>query len=511
MPRSPNAPARSSRRWSFPVALEGQPGAARTPLFAQIASAIAADIGRGRLRPGDRLPGTRSLAATLSVHRSTVVAAYQELAAQGWTDTRPAGATLVAASSPDVHFRPGGAGVGEPRAGVPRRPGFELAPAAWRYPPRAPAPLPAGALALWGGVPDLRLVPVDLLGRALRRVTRGRGRQLLAYSADRRGHPHLRAELARMLTATRGLAATADDVLVTQGSQMALALLARAVLAAGDVVAVEALGYPPAWSAFQAHGARLLPVPVDEQGLDTDALAALAARTRLRAVYLTPQHHYPTTAVLPPRRRAALLALARSHGLLVIEDDYDHEFHYEGRPVLPLAAADRDGLVAYVGTLAKILAPGLRVGFVVAPPPLLARMVDERMFLDRQGVPVVEAAVAELLEDGEVARHARRARRLYQRRRDVLVAALGRQLGSALSFTVPAGGMALWARAAPGIDVARWQTRAQAAGLLFQVGAEFSFDGRPLPCLRLGYALCDERELETAARRLAATAPARAR
>jgi GntR family transcriptional regulator / MocR family aminotransferase len=497
-----------ARGWSFPVALEAQ---GRTPLFVQIARAIAGDIGRGRLHPGDRLPGTRSLAAALSVHRSTVVAAYQELGAQGWTETRPAGATLVAASSPDVHFRPGSAGVAAPRPGVPRRPGFDLAPVTWRYPPRVPATLAPGALALWGGVPDLRLLPLDLLGRALRRATRGRGGQLLAYTDDRRGNPRLRAELARMLTATRGLCATADDVFCTQGSQMALALLARAVLAPGDVVAVEALGYPPAWSAFQGHGARLVPVPVDDQGLDTDALAALAARTKLRAVYLSPQHHYPTTVTLSPRRRAALLALARARGLMVIEDDYDHEFHYEGRPVLPLAAADRHGVVVYVGTLAKILAPGLRIGFVVAPAPVLARLGDERMFLDRQGVGLVEAAVAELLEDGDVARHARRVRRVYQRRRDVLVAALARHLGSALSFAVPAGGMALWARAAPDIDVARWQARAQAAGLLFQIGAELSFDGRPLPCLRLGYALCDERELETAARRLAATAPARAR
>jgi GntR family transcriptional regulator / MocR family aminotransferase len=492
------------RGWSFPVVLEPD---GRTPLFAQIARAIAGDIGRGRLRPGDRLPGTRSLAAALSVHRSTVVAAYQELGAQGWTATRPAGATLVAASSPDVHFRPAGAGISEPRPGVPRRPGFELRPAAWRYPPRPPAAVPAGTLALWGGVPDLRLLPLALLGRALRRVTRGRGRQLLAYSDDRRGHPRLRAELARMLTATRGLAAAADDVLCTQGSQMAVALLARAVLAPGDVVAVEALGYAPAWSAFQAHGARLAPVAVDHQGLDTDALAALAARTKLRAVYVTPQHHYPTTVVLSPRRRAALLALARAHGLMVIEDDYDHEFHYEGRPVLPLAAADRHGVVVYVGSLAKILAPGLRIGFVVAPAPVLARLADERMFLDRQGVAVVEAAVAELLEDGEVARHARRVRRVYQRRRDALVAALGRHVGSALAFTVPAGGMALWARAAPDIDVVRWQARARAAGLLFQAGGEFSFDRRPVPCLRLGYAMCNERELETAARRLAAANP----
>jgi GntR family transcriptional regulator/MocR family aminotransferase len=306
-----------------------------------------------------------------------------------------------------------------------------------------------------------------------------------------------------MLATTRGLGVSADDLLVTQGSQMALDLLARALLAPGDAIAVEGIGYRPAWGVFAGRGARVLPVPVDGQGLDVAALASMAAGTPLRAVYVTPHHHYPTTVALSPARRAALLALARQHRFAIIEDDYDHEFHYDGRPVQPLASADRHGVVVYVGTLAKILAPGLRIGFLAAPRPLIDRLADERMFLDRQGVTVMEAAVADLLEDGEVARHARRARRHYHRRRDALVDALHRHVGSALSFTVPPGGMALWARAADGIDVPGWQQRAAAAGLQFQIGGEFTFDGRPLPFLRLGFAVCNERELETAARRLA--------
>jgi len=343
-------------------------------------------------------------------------------------------------------------------------------------------------------------------------VTRLHGRTLLAYAADRRGHPRLRAQLARLLADTRAIPAGHDDVLVTQGSQMALDLVARVLVRPAAAVAVEAIGYRPAWNAFQAAGARLLPVPVDDEGLDVAALAALAAREpRLVAVYLTPQHHYPTTVVLSPRRRAALLALARARGLAIVEDDYDHEFHYDGRPTLPLASADPDGAVIYAGSLAKILAPGLRVGFVVAPAPVLARLLDKRAVVDRQGNQLVEAAVAELLEDGEVERHARRARRIYQRRRDTLAAALARHVGDALAFRVPAGGMALWARAAAGIDVERWQARALDAGVMFQTGAAFTFDGAPAPFVRLGFAVASERELETAARRLAASLPARGR
>jgi GntR family transcriptional regulator / MocR family aminotransferase len=492
------------RPWTFPVAVDA---AADTPLFLQIARAIAGDVLRGRLRPGDPLPGSRALADELGVHRATVVSAYAELAAQGWTVTRTGSGTAIAATSPDVAPRRFSARIAQ-RPGVPAKIGFDLQspPAGMVWPRGDPRP-PAGALVLWGGVPDVRLVSLELLGRALRRATRLQGRSLLGYAHDRNGHPRLREALASMLSASRGLAASPDDVFVTQGSQMALDLTARALVSAGDVVAVEAIGYRAAWAAFQRAGAQLHPIPVDHQGMQVDALAELARAGRLRAVHTTPQHQYPTTAVLSPRRRLALLDLARRHRFAIVEDDYDHEFHYEGRPVLPLASADTSGQVVYVGSLAKILAPGLRIGFVVAPPPLLTRLGHERALTDNHGIRLVEAAVADLLEDGEVQRHARRARRIYRQRRDVLVAALQRHLAGALTVPVPPGGMALWARAAADIDVSRWRERALQAGVIFQSAGDFTFDGSTPPFLRLGFAMCNERELETAARRLARSCP----
>jgi GntR family transcriptional regulator/MocR family aminotransferase len=497
------------RGWSFPITLEPT---GRVALFQQIARAIAADVLRGRLRPGDRLPGSRRLAGTLGVHRSTVVTAYAELVAQGWAATRARGATFIAETSPDLQAgkrtRP------RPARGIAAEAGFVIGamPAPHL---RAPSATPAvrGTLALWGGVPDLRLLPLVPLGRALRRVTRQGGRQLLAYTAERAGHGRLREQLARLLATTRGLPAGADDVFITQGSQMALDLIARALVQPGDRVAVEALGYRPAWGAFERAGARLVPIAVDGEGLVVDQLQAACAAGALRAVYVTPHHQYPTTVMLSPRRRSALLALATQHALAVVEDDYDHEFHYDGRPLLPLASADGGRQVIYVGSLAKILAPGLRIGFVVAARSLLARLGEERALLDRQGNHLIEAALAELLEDGEVERHARRVRRIYQRRRDVLFAALQRQLGGAVQVALPPGGMALWAKVAPDVNVERWQERAQAAGVLFQAGSTFAFEPptpkRPLAAMRLGFAVCDERELELAVQRLARSLPRR--
>jgi GntR family transcriptional regulator / MocR family aminotransferase len=481
--------------WDLAVAFEPR---SDQPLFLQIARAIADDVWRGRLKPGDRLPGSRTLARTLEVHRNTVLAAYGELVAEGWIRTRPAGGTYVSSDLPQARprrFAPGAA----PRAEMPGRLGFDLRGAS--EPILVPT-LPRGTLSLAEGVPDLRLVPIAALARAYRRALRAPRRATLAYG-DPRGHVRLRAALAAMLSALRGLAASADDVLVTRGSQMALDLVARVLLAPGDVVAVEALGYRPAWTALRNSGAKLVPIPVDESGMRVDALEALAASERVRMVYVTPHHQYPTTVTMAPGRRLQLLELARTRRIAILEDDYDNEFHYDGRPVLPLASADRAGVVIYVGTLSKLLAPGLRIGFLVAPQPMIARLAETRTYMDRQGDQAVECAVAELLEDGEVQRHARRARRLYRARRDLLARLLRERLGHAVRFEVPAGGMALWMGVVGGIDIDAWSARARERGIVFVPGRRFAFDGRPRPFTRLVFAGLDESELQQAVKRMA--------
>jgi GntR family transcriptional regulator/MocR family aminotransferase len=206
-----------------------------------------------------------------------------------------------------------------------------------------------------------------------------------------------------------------------------------------------------------------------------------------------------------------LLELAKRYRFAILEDDYDHEFHYEGRPLLPLASADESGSVVYIGTLSKVFAPGLRIGYVVAPQQVLHEIVRRRFILDRQGDHVTEAALADLIDDGELQRHTRRMRRLYHARRDTCAELLRQQLGAALSFTVPSGGMALWARATPDIDVESWLERAEAAGVVFQSEKQFRWDREAGPHLRLGFAPLTEAELEVAVGRLRASLPTRAR
>jgi GntR family transcriptional regulator/MocR family aminotransferase len=472
----------------------------REPRFLQLARTIVEATRRGRLRPGDPLPSTRALAAQLGLHRKTVTAAYRELASQGWISIVRARGARISRDLPEV---PRARDAGEPAV----RAGFELPGPAVAHSP--PIPRRPGQLLLLGGVPDLASAPRRELGRVYRSTIAGAtGARLLDYG-DPRGDRQLRDALAEYLVRTRGLHTTPETLAIVRGSQQAIYLAARALLRPGDRVAVEALGYRPAWNALTAAGLALEPVAVDRAGLDVVALAAIHARRPLRAVYLTPHHQYPTTVTLTAARRVALLELARTRGLLVLEDDYDHEFRYDGEPVLPLAAADRHGVVCYLGTLSKIIAPGLRLGYASATPDVIARIAAYRGAIDQQGDHVLERAIAELIADGTLERHVRRARRVYRGRRDALCEALHRAIPE-LAFEPPHGGIALWAQA-PGVDVDAWVARAYDAGVVFQPGSRFAFDGTRRDFVRLGFGACSERELADAARRMAQALPRRRR
>ena len=478
---------RKMRRWELNVSVD--PDRDR-PLFLQLASAIADDIRRGRLKPGDALPGSRELAEILGVTRNTVVAGYAELVAEGLVRTRVGGGTFVAEAMPAP--KP----IALPANDTPT---YDLSPSI--HPRLSRETPPPGALILSYSAPDARLLPARQLARAFRRAIGSHGRALLSYS-DPCGHKRLRAELSTMLSRTRGLVATPENIMVTRGVVHGISLVAQMLLAKDDVVAVEAFGYPPAWNVLRLAGARLVPVPVDDHGLDVAALERLLAKERVRAVLVTPHHQFPTSTVMDPKRRAHLARLAIEHRFAIIEDDYDHELHYEGKPILPIAAGADRANVIYVGSLANLLAPGLSTGFIVAPPAAFENLLRLRAAGDAQGDAAVECAIAELFEDGELLRHVRRMRRTYGSRRDALASALTRHLGSALEFRVPEGGMALWARADDDIDVPEWSRGGEREGVVFSDARRFDFRQRAQPFIRLAFTYHDEAELEEAVRRM---------
>jgi GntR family transcriptional regulator/MocR family aminotransferase len=417
-----------------------------------VAAALRQGIESGRFVPDEALPSTRELARSFDVHRHTALLALDALTAEGLLRSEPRRGFYVCAPVAQLARS-------QAKVRAARFPGFRLvrggADAGFYAAPTV-------AIALHAAVPDAALLPMSELRAAYAHVLAKRGRAALA-GVDERGLPGLRRELARYVRRARGFVPRA--LLVTHGSQEAIALAAQVLVRPGDTVLVEDPGYPNAARVFREMGAEVVPLPVDAQGLRVDALAKCLAQRTVRLLYTTPNHHYPTTVTLAAPRRAALLQLTRAHAVPVLEDDYDHEYHYRGVPQPPLAAAGDAPHVVYVGTLSKLVAPGIRVGFACGDPQLIDAMVRVRSLVTRSNDGVTQAALADWMSDGGLDRHLRRARRTYALRRDAAVAALARAAQEvSLEYTAPDGGLAIWT-VWPEHDVLALATRAAAHGV----------------------------------------------
>jgi GntR family transcriptional regulator/MocR family aminotransferase len=485
------------RPWNFKIAIRH---GGRTAVYLQIAHALIEEIRRGRLAPGGALPGTRDLAESLDVNRKTVVEAYDELAAQGWVRSDRTRGTFVSSELPVLKETDGW-----PRnrtaTPMPDRPDFRMVGTA----PNIPAFLPEKSAFLFDdGAPDTRHAPVAALGRAYRSVlAQAAQRNRLGYG-DPRGSLALREAVSTMLNVDRGLTTTPDNICLTRGSQMAIYLATRILAGPRDAVLMEELCYPPAREAFRAVGADVLPVGLDDGGMRIDELEAACRKRRVRVVYVTPHHHFPTTVLLKPDRRLRLLALAEQFGFAIVEDDYDHEFHFVRQPMLPLASIDPWGKVVYIGSMSKLLAPSLRLGYLAAPKAFIDRAAAEIMMIDRQGDPATELAIAELIADGELHRHTRKAMRLYAERRLIMAKLLTERFAGRIEFALPNGGLAIWVKFTDPIDMDELARAARANGVKILPGNAFTISGRSVRATRLGFASMNAAELDSATRRLKA-------
>jgi GntR family transcriptional regulator / MocR family aminotransferase len=476
------------------LTLDAKLSLAGVPLTKQIGAALVNEIRRGRLRAGAVVPSSRALAESLGVHRNTVLAAYDELIGQGYLETEKARGTFVSARVPaDLPAH-------RPRAS--RKVPLDLAPSRLVL----PRSLRPGDLPLLGGLPDLREFPREALHRAYRASLK-RGPEVLDYAGSG-GHPRLIASTLEYLRTKRGLVSEPTHMVITRGSQQALFLAAKALIGRRTVMAVEAAGYPPAWESFRLAGAQLVPISIDSEGLVVSELEKLVEKTEIAAVYVTAHHQYPTTVSLSGPRRLELLRLAEKARFVIIEDDYDHEFHFEGHPIFPLARDDEAELVLHIGTFSKVFAPGLRIGYAVGREELVERMKQIRLSIDRQGDAVLELAVAQMMEDGDFDAHVRRMFRLYEQRRTVFYECLRSELGHVLGIDQARGGLATWVRVERRISAEEWALRAYERGVHVQPGSLFSFDSRKkMPFLRLGFSRLNEHEIVDAIGRLKKALP----
>jgi len=478
------------------------------PLYEQLATYLADLIDAGRIVPGERLPATRELAALLGLSRNTVCHAFQLLTDRHVLASHVGQGTFVAARplraiDGGLARDPGaGADGGAVRGfawdglAADRCQRIQL-PAGFPRVSRSSAEFDFG-----GGRVDPQLLPAADLRRAWSRAV-DQSLEILSRPLDPLGLPALREEIALSLVA-RGISCEPDDVLVTDGVHQAFDLVGRALIDPGDLVIVEQPGYFGASIGFRAAGARLAGVGVDEEGLRVDELARLLRVRRAKLVYTTPSAQSPTGAVLSERRREALLALSDRHQLPIFEDDYDSELRFDRPPLPALKTRDPAGRVIYAGTFSKALFPGLRVGYVVAARPLLARLGLFKAIADFSTDGVAQAAVLELSTAGVLERHVRRVRRVYARRRDVMLDALEHHMPAGTRWSPPNGGQAVWLSLPPGVDGPALQAAARAAGIFYARGDFFSIDGRFSDCLSLSFVGLDEARIEAGVAALAA-------
>jgi GntR family transcriptional regulator/MocR family aminotransferase len=397
----------------------------RDGLQQQIYASIRRAILEGIVGPGTRLPSSRALAGDLGVSRTTTLLAVQQLQAEGYLTARRGSGTAVAEELPDDLVQRRAA-----------RPASRLRHPALSRRGAALVTTPTGARRLDGpprpfrlGTPGLDVFPVGLWSRLVSRRLRSVTSAQLDYG-DPAGLRILREAIADHVQTARGTRCVPGQVLVVAGAQQGFELACRLLLDPGDRAWMEEPGYPGARSALRAAGARIVPVPVDAEGLDVDAGARRAGDARL--VYVTPSHQYPLGVPMSLRRRLALLGWARAARAWVIEDDYDSEFRYGARPIPCLHGLDVDGRVIYVGSFSKTLFPALRLGFVIVPPDLQDRLVAARAAADQHPPTLDQAVLADFIVGGHFGRHLRRMRVVYRERLQAVTAAAERFCRGAL-------------------------------------------------------------------------------
>ncbi|MBL8840207.1 MAG: PLP-dependent aminotransferase family protein [Planctomycetes bacterium] len=481
-----------------------------TPLRQQIVAAIRARIESGEWSPGTRLLSSRDLADRLGVNRTTVVQSYDELTASGLLESGVGRGTFVRASGErrDERDRPTASGE-RPIATAPPRFPSASGPLAWadrlargRPLPRLPAAddaTPRVALARAVGHPTL--YPVERIKTALDRVFAARGRELLAYPSPA-GYAPLREELARRL-ARQGVDVARNELVIVNGSQQGLDLIARLLLSEGGTVLTAQPSFSGALDLFRWHRAQLQGVPAGPAGFDLAALDRTLAATQPRFAYVIPDRANPTGLSLPAGAREALLERLQAARVPVVEDDWLAELRRDDEPP-PLKARDRDDQVLYLGTFSKVLAPGLRLGWLLVPKPLFEPLLALKKISDLATNFPAQAVLHELLQSGFIDSHARDLRVQFERRRDAVDAAIDRHFPAAVRPLRPHSGMVCWIELPAGSDVARLVEEARREGIDIAPGAPFDAIGRAPPAFRLSYSAASEAELEPAIARLGA-------
>jgi GntR family transcriptional regulator / MocR family aminotransferase len=468
------------------------------PLYRQIYEAIRGAILSGEFGAGKRLAATRALARELGVSRITVLNAYEQLFAEGYLDGKGGAGTFVAAELPDnlLKIEPTTQSKQE-KTNTPLR----LSPFGEKLARTDIASIRARTIAKFqpfqNGLTAVDKFPFEVWSRIAARVQRNPSREVLGYG-DPQGYLPLRKAIAAHLKSARGVNCVPEQVIITSGAQQALDLAARIFLSEKDSLLIEDPCYQEARSAFAAIGAKIIPVPVDAEGLNLDA------KQKAKLIYVTPSHQYPLGVTMSLPRRLALLEWARTRNAWIIEDDYNSEFRYAGRPLASLQGLDQGGRVIYVGTFSKTIFPSLRIGCAVVPPDLVGIFTAARALNDTHSSLIDQAVLTEFIGDGHFVRHVRRMRRLYEERQQILIAECEKNLAGLLDVKKADAGMHLVGWLPEGVSDKAISAKATQQNLKLAPISAYCAKKLPRGGLILGYTAFEKNQIKEGVKRLKA-------
>ncbi|UOE48850.1 PLP-dependent aminotransferase family protein [Mucilaginibacter sp. SMC90] len=468
-----------------------------TPVFRQLANGLMTLIRNGKIQPGHQLPPSREMSAMIGLNRTTIIAAYDELKAQGWLEVNGKKGVFVAGHLPVVtpkSFKTEARSVST----APDETNFQKKNHFNRPPFREVKPF---QLLINDGYPDPRIAPLNSIANRYKTLLDKAALHGPLMTGHAAGSLSLRMELAEFLSRTRALNIKSEHVLVTQGAQLAIYIAASLLLKPGSSVIVADMNYILADMLFEQLGATLIKVKVDEHGIDVDEIEEVCRKSRPDLLYIIPHHHHPTTVTLSAERRMKLLAIIRRYQLPVIEDDYDYDFHYNNGPTLPLASADHNGYVLYVGSISKTLAPSVRLGYLIGSTDFIIKATRLKQLVSIRSDVLFEESVAQLFNTGEMQRHLRKSVKLYMQRRNRFCELLKVALGDLIQFTNPEGGMAVWIVFPDNYSVSELAMRLYAKGIHMNDGSIYPYS-TTINGTRVGFASLNDSEMDMFAQAL---------
>jgi GntR family transcriptional regulator/MocR family aminotransferase len=462
-----------------------------TALYLQIVFEFIKAIQTGFLPEGTKIPGTRILCKVLEVNRNTLIKAFQDLESQGWIETLPNKGTFILSQQKQKN---------KAEISILKEPnqstidiGFTFQRSTILENPIEISNLP---YQFNDGMPDLRLVQTDVLARLYVSKLKRHKTSKTYEQIQLRSHSNFKTQFANYLNLTRGIRISTSNLLTASSHEIALYLVTKVLINPGDKVVVASPGYYMSNMTLTNTGAQIISIPVNEDGIDTKKLKEICETSKIRILYLTSNYHYPTTILMSAKKRIEVLELANQYGFVILEDDYDFDFHYDHNPVLPLAAFDTNQRVVYIGSFGKSLPSGFSYGFVAAPAEFIKELEKHQNILE-PGIDVMkEQVLTEWISEGEVHRLSKKNKKIYKERRDYFVSLLNENLNGKIRFKIPPRGLAIWVEWLADFNLIKFQKECLNNGLFLP--KTILYQTKDLTATRLGFGHLENEEMEKA-------------